>query len=82
MEQESLEIQKQDIHKYYQSIVFELICLQNTVSFYRASADSLKKENMILVSIIGSICQVLCMNLQYGRTEKLNRIDSFLPLIK
>src|SRR6476660_2917440 len=68
MEQKSLQIHKQDIHKYYQSIVFESICLQNTASFYRASADLLKKENMILLSIIGSICQVLSRNLQSGTT--------------
>jgi hypothetical protein len=82
MEQESLQIEKQDIHKYYQSILFQSICLRNTVRFYHASADSLKKENLILLSIIGSIYQVLCMNLQSERTEKLNRVDSFLPLIR
>jgi hypothetical protein len=82
MEQESLQIYKQDIHKYYQSILFELICLQNTASFYHSSADSLKKENMILLSIIGSIYQVLCMTLESGRTEKLNRHDYFVPLIR
>ena len=33
MEQESLQIQKQDIHRYYQSIVFESIRLQNSTTF-------------------------------------------------